>query len=73
MLLAPVCDSGKVDPTRERLLPPKLSILQSWSTLFRCEGTFSNYLGHVKTACMLCGVPVKVCSASVMLRGTLLE
>ena len=50
----------KAEPTRTRVLPPKLFVLQAWSTTFRSEGTFSNYLGHVKTACLICGVSVKV-------------
>lgn len=36
-----------------RYLPPQLGDLLTWSTLFRCSGTLSNYLGYVKTACLL--------------------
>ena len=43
-------------------LPPKLEDLQAWSTLFRHEGTFDNYLGYVRKACLLCRVPVDVLS-----------
>ena len=34
-----------------REFPPPLDGLLAWSTLFRCKGTFANYLGHVKLAC----------------------
>ena len=34
-------------------LPPSLEGLLAWSNLFRCEGTFSNYVGHVRLACEL--------------------
>ena len=42
------------------LLPPRLDILLAWSTLFRCVGTWKNYLGHVKTCCLLADVSTKV-------------
>ena len=35
------------------LWPPKLEVLLAWSRLFRCSGTLQNYLGYVKTGCML--------------------
>ena len=67
--MARVCDlmlqcSGAADNGNRDLLPPKLEILLAWSMLFRCAGTFSNYLGYVKTACLLCKVSVEVCSRS---------
>ena len=43
-----------------RCFPPKLDILLSWSTLFRCEGTWANYVGYVRTACLLIKAPVDV-------------
>ena len=51
----------------EQYLPPKLETLLVWSTLFRCEGTWSNYAGYVKTACLLVGADTKVsCIHSVI-------
>ena len=41
-------------------LPPRLDMLLTWSTLFRSVGTFSNYMGHVKTSCLLIGVSTDV-------------
>lgn len=41
-------------PGRE--LPPTIASLLAWSTLFRCAGTFSNYVGHVKLACQIAQV-----------------
>ena len=32
----------------------------AWSVLFRSEGTFANYLGYLKTACLLCKAPTEV-------------
>jgi len=44
-------------------IPPKLNVLLAWSTLFRNAATWKNYLGYVKTACMLTNAPVKVSRA----------
>jgi hypothetical protein len=33
--------------------PPDVQMLQAWAQLFRHEGTFANYLGYVRTGCML--------------------
>ena len=41
--------------------PPQLQWLLAWSTLFRSEGTLSNYIGYVRTACLVVGAPVQVC------------
>ena len=35
------------------LFPPKLDWLLVWASMFRCSGTFSNYLGYVKVACLI--------------------
>ena len=40
---------GKV----QNYFPPRVDTLVAWSLMFRCEGTWSNYLGYVRTACML--------------------
>ena len=34
-------------------LPPALDTLLMWSTMFRCAGTFSNYLSYLRAACMV--------------------
>ena len=41
-------------------MPPTLNMLLTWSTMFRSSGTFGNYLGYVKTACMLEEAPTEV-------------
>jgi hypothetical protein len=35
-------------------------VLQAWSTLFKCSETYRNYLGYVKTSCLVIGAPVQV-------------
>ena len=40
--------------------PPRLEWLLAWSTCFRSEGTLANYMGYVKTACLVLDRPVKV-------------
>jgi len=40
--------------------PPVLETLLAWSTLFRSPGTLSNYLGYVKTSCLLVCAPTEV-------------
>ena len=32
---------------------PRVEWLQAWGTMFRCKGTFSNYLGYAKVGCLL--------------------
>ena len=32
---------------------PRIEWLQAWGTMFRCRGTFSNYLGYAKVGCLL--------------------
>ena len=39
--------------------PPKLDVLLAWSQLFRSKDTFSNYLNHVRTACILVKQPIE--------------
>ena len=38
-------------------LPPTTDALLAWSQLFRCSGTFMNYVGYVKFACDLMELP----------------
>ena len=37
------------------VLPPQAATLAAWAALFRCEGTFGNYIGYLRTGCMLLG------------------
>ena len=39
--------------------PPKLDVLLAWSQLFRSKDTFSNYLNHGRTACILVKQPIE--------------
>ena len=55
-LMAPV--------TVKHYFPPGLDTLLAWSVLFRSEGTLANYLGYVKTACLILGVSTQVRSMS---------
>ena len=43
-----------------RLFPPRFEWLQSWAMLFRNAGTFSNYLGYVKTGCLIANADTSV-------------
>jgi hypothetical protein len=58
-----------MQPEGYRYFPPKLDILLSWSTLFRSEGTWANYIGYVRTACILIKAPVDVFSDPAMRRA----
>ena len=39
--------------TNARLFPPEIDWLLAWASMFRCSGTFSNYLGYVKVGCLI--------------------
>jgi hypothetical protein len=49
-----------VAPETPSFFPPQLQLLVAWSRLFRVRGVFSNYLGYVKTGCMLVKAPTEV-------------
>ena len=59
LYLSTTC-SGHVFPEIRRASPPTLNMLLTWSAMFRSSGTFGNYLGYVKTACMLEHAPTEV-------------
>ena len=42
--------------SREAGLPPTVDTLLGWSHTHRCAGTFSNYVGHVASACLAVGI-----------------
>ena len=52
--------SDTYDPLLRRYFPPPIRLLVPWTTLFRSPGTLQNYLGHVKTGCILAGKPIQV-------------
>jgi len=58
---------------KEPGLPPKLETLLAWSCLFRSAGTFQNYVGYLKTACMLVGAPVKACSVLIRFSASMYQ
>ena len=37
---------------RARAFPPTLDAILAWSLTHRCVGTWSNYVGHLRTACL---------------------
>ena len=51
-------------PEVRRFFPPQRDIILAWSAMFRSGGTFRNYLGYVKTGCM-------VMNESTVVSGTL--
>jgi hypothetical protein len=63
-------------PGTKKYFPPTLTALLAWSVLFRSGGTLRNYLGYVRTGCMVVGADTKawhccfhlrwVCSGSIM-------
>ena len=54
--------AGAVYPGCTTFFPPQLDALLAWSRLFRCKGTFDNYVSYVKTGCMLVKTDLKVSS-----------
>ena len=40
--------------------PPRIEWLQAWGTIFRCSGTFANYLGCAKVGCLLANEDTRV-------------
>eukprot|EP00969_Alexandrium_andersonii_P317809 14038949-Alexandrium_andersonii.AAC.1 len=38
-------------------MPPPIAGLVAWSQLFRCRGTFDNYVSKLRTVCHLLQVP----------------
>ena len=50
----------RFDPSRKRYFPPPVELLLAWSTLFRSAQTFSNYLGYVKTGCLIMNAATEV-------------
>ena len=63
MRVRPFCLSDDLEPGKGRYFPPRLEYLLAWSNLFRCKGTFANYLNYVRTGCMLVKASTKACAA----------
>ena len=62
-----VC-ADKYDQAKKRYFPPPLDLLLSWTTIFRSGQTLRNYLGYVRTGCLMFNVPVKACSRKQVVR-----
>ena len=61
-----------IDETYEgpkRYFPPQLEWLLAWSTLFRSQGTLANYMGYVKTACLIVKQSVKIFDHAALKRA----
>ena len=66
-----ICFARNVLGVKGSLWPPKEHDITAWSNMFRAEGTFSNYLGHVKTGCMLVNAPIDILEGPVVKRAKL--
>ena len=51
------------------VMPPRAEILAAWASLFRCADTLGNYLGYLRTGCLLLNVDVSVFSAPLVRRA----
>jgi len=49
--------------------PPIAQELVVWSRLFRCAGTFGNYIGHMRLGCQLLGIDDSACSDPIVRRA----
>ena len=54
---------------RGREFPPTVEILLAWSTLFRHERTFANYVGYVRLACHMLGLSAEACDSDQVRRA----
>jgi len=43
-------------------LPPSADVILSWRCVFRCSGTFKNYMCNLRTACQVAGIPTDAMS-----------
>ena len=55
----------------EDVFPPDLGGILEWSNTFRCVGTFVNYAGYVRTACIALDMPYVKNSHPAMQRAKL--
>ena len=49
--------------------PPSVEGLLAWSNTFRCAQTFSNYLGYLRTGCLVVQVPTDSLDSEAMKRA----
>ena len=56
-------------PAVETLFPPPIDWLLAWSACFRCKETFANYVGYVRTACLLLLADVSVFEHAALTRA----
>ena len=66
-----ICFARDVLGVKGSLWPPKEHDIMAWSNMFRAEATFSKYLGHVKTGCMLVNAPIDILEGPVVKRAKL--
>lgn len=59
-LVRPRVCADAVEKHVEVYFPPTVEILLTWSTTFRCCGTWQNYCSYVKTGCLIVDAPVHV-------------
>ena len=57
-----VVRADKLFPETKLYFPPTLKCLLAWSTTFRSSGTLRNYLGYVKTGCIIVNADIRVSS-----------
>ena len=53
--------SDQIRPGVGTYFPPLLEDLLAWAKLFRCNRTYSNYLGYARVGCVLVKACDKVC------------
>ena len=51
-------------------LPPTVDGVVAWSVLFRCTGTFRNYVGHLRLGCQLARAPTNALDDRAISRAT---
>ena len=61
--------AGAVEPECTARLPPTLKVMLAWSTLFRSDGTFGNYLSHLRTVCQVYSVDSSVFDSAELNRA----
>ena len=55
--------------SEDAAFPPQLGGLLEWSHTFRCVGTYSNYLGYVRSACLALGIEIAEAGHPALLRA----
>ena len=55
--------------TEGSIFPPSVDDLLVWSTCFRCEATYSNYIGYVRTWCLIESLQTQAFDETVVKRA----